>query len=70
MDLTEAKTGEDYVVKDIVSSDDELKSFLFSLGCYSGEPVTVVSRVKGGCVVSIKDARYNIDNDLAKAIVV
>lgn len=70
MDLTEAKTGEDYIVKDIVSSDDELKSFLFSLGCYSGEPVTVVSRVKGGCVVSIKDARYNIDNDLAKAIVV
>ena len=70
MDLTEAKTGEDYIVKDIVSTDDELKSFLFSLGCYSGEPVTVVSRVKGCCVVSIKEARYNIYNDLAKVIVV
>ena len=48
--------------------DDELKSFLFSLGCYSGEPITVISHIKGGCVVSIKDARYNIDTDLARAI--
>ena len=47
---------------------EELTSFLFSLGCYSGEPITVVSHLKGGCVVSIKDGRYNIDTDLAKAI--
>ena len=50
--------------------DEELIAFLFSLGCYSGEPITVVSRLKGGCVVSIKDGRYNIDNDLAGAILV
>ena len=68
MKLVEANIGEEYVIKDIVTDDEELNAFLFSLGCYSGEPITVVSRIKGGCVVSIKDARYNIDNDLAQAI--
>lgn len=68
MNLAEANVGEEYIIKDIVSDDEELNSFLFSLGCYSGEPITVVSRIKGGCVVAIKDARYNIDNDLAAAI--
>lgn len=68
MNLVEAKVGEEYIVKDIMAVDEELKSFLFSLGCYSGEPVTVISHIKGGCVVSIKNARYNIDTDLAKAI--
>ena len=68
MNLLDAKEGEEYIIKSILSNDDELEAFLFSLGCYSGEPITVVSRMKGGCVVSIKDARYNIDTDLAKAI--
>ncbi len=68
MNLTEAKEGEEYIVKEILTDDEELTSFLFSLGCYSGEPITVVSHLKGGCVVSIKDGRYNIDTDLAKAI--
>lgn len=68
MNLMEAIEGQEYIVKDIVTDDDELNSFLFSLGCYSGEPITVVSRKKNGCVVSIKDGRYNIDNELAKAI--
>lgn len=68
MNLLQANTGEEYIVKDIATEDEELKSFLFSLGCYSGEPITVISHKKGGCVISIKDARYNIDNDLAKAI--
>ena len=68
MNLADAKNGEEYIVKEIQTEDDELKSFLFSLGCYSGEPITVISHIKGGCVVSIKDARYNIDTDLAKAI--
>ena len=68
MRLSEAVEGEEYIVKDIVSDDEELKSFLFSLGCYSGEPITVVAHIKGGCMVSIKDARYNIDTDLANAI--
>jgi len=70
MNLTEVNVGEEYIVKDIAADDEELNSFLFSLGCYSGEPITVVSRLKGGCVVSIKDGRYNIDNDLAEAIIV
>lgn len=68
MNLTEANLLEEYIVKDIVTDDEELESFLFSLGCYSGEPITVIDRRRGGCVVSIKDARYNIDNELAKAI--
>ena len=68
MNLTDAMIGEEYIVKEIQTEDEELISFLFSLGCYSGEPITVISRIKGGCVVSIKDARYNIDTDLAKAI--
>lgn len=68
MTLLEAKEGEEYIVKDILTDDEELTSFLFSLGCYSGEPITVVSHLKGGCVVSIKDGRYNIDTDLANAI--
>ncbi len=70
MNLTEANVGEEYIIKDIQTDDDELNAFLFSLGCYSGEPITVVSRVRGGCVVSIKDGRYNIDNQLAEAIIV
>ena len=68
MDLRNAEIGKEYIIKDIITDDEELNSFLFSLGCYSGEPITVISRIKGGCVVSIKDARYNIDNDLAQAI--
>ncbi len=68
MKLSEAGTGVDVIVKDVVTDDDELKSFLFSLGCYSGEMITVVSKKRGGYVVAIKDARYNIDADLANAI--
>ena len=68
MNLSEAREGEEYIVKDIVTDDEELDAFLFSLGCYSGEPITVVSHLKGGCVVSIKDGRYNIDRNLAQAI--
>ena len=68
MNLADAIIGEEYIVKDIETEDEELESFLFSLGCYSGELITVISHIKGGCVVSIKDARYNIDTDLARAI--
>ena len=68
MTLLDAKEGEVYTIKDISTDDEELQAFLFSLGCYSGEPITVVSQLKGGGVVSIKDGRYNIDTDLAKAI--
>ena len=68
MTLLDAKEGEEYRIRDIRTDDEELEAFLFSLGCYSGEPITVVSHKKGGCVVSIKDGRYNIDIDLAQAI--
>lgn len=68
MNLTAAEEGVEYIIKSIVTEDEEMDAFLFSLGCYSGEPITVVRRVKGGCVVSIKDGRYTIDNLLAEAI--
>ena len=68
MSLVEGKVGQEYIIRDILTDDEDLNSFLFSLGCYSGEPITVISHIKGGCVVSIKDGRYNIDTDLAKAI--
>ena len=68
MTLLEANEGSEYIIKNITTDDEELNAFLFSLGCYVGEPITVVSHLKGGCIVSIKDARYNIDKELAKAI--
>ncbi len=70
MKLTEAIEGKEYIISRIETYDEELDAFLFSLGCYSGEPITVVSHLKGGCVVSIKDGRYNIDTQLAEAIII
>ena len=70
MTLKDAVEGKEYIIKDIVTEDEELNAFLFSLGCYSGEAITVVSHIKSGCVVSIKDGRYNIDNQLAEAIAI
>ncbi len=68
MNLIVAEIGKKYIVKNVKTFDDELNSFLFSLGCYKGEPITVVSRKRSGLIVAIKDARYNIDKDLANAI--
>ena len=68
MTLKDAVEEKEYIVRQIDTDDEELKTFLFSLGCYEGEPITVVSHLKDSCVVSIKDGRYNIDNQLADAI--
>ena len=68
MNLLSATEGKEYIIQRIETDDEELDAFLFSLGCYSGEPITVISRKKGTCVVSIKDGRYSIDNQLAAAI--
>ena len=70
MTLKTAEEGKEYIIQRIETDDEEMDAFLFSLGCYSGEPITVISHLKGGCVVSIKDGRYNIDNQLAAAIIV
>lgn len=70
MTLLTAQEGKEYIIQRIETDDEELDAFLFSLGCYSGEPITVVSRRRGSCVVSIKDGRYTIDDQLAEAIVV
>ena len=70
MSLLEASSGKEYIITHIKTGDPALESFLFSLGCYSGEPITVVARRKNNCTVSIKDGRYNIDNQLAEAIII
>ena len=70
MNLRNAEEGKEYIISSIETDDEELDAFLFSLGCYAGEKITVVSHHKGGCVVSIKDGRYNIDNELTEAICV
>jgi len=70
MNLSVAEEGKEYIIQRIETDDEELNAFLFSLGCYAGEPITVISRRRGGCTVSIKDGRYNIDNQLATAIII
>jgi ferrous iron transport protein A len=70
MTLANAQVGEEYIIRSIETDDEELDAFLFSLGCYSGEPITVIARKRGGCTVSIKDGRYNIDRQLAEAILI
>ena len=68
MNLKDAIEGKEYIIQQIETDDEELDAFLFSLGCYSGEPITVISHRWGGCVVSVKDGRYSIDRRLAQAI--
>ena len=70
MTLLNAEEGREYIIEEIVTNDEEMDEFLFSLGCYKGETITVVSRLKGGLIVSIKDGRYTIDNGLAEAILI
>ena len=70
MNLSIAEIGKEYIITHIETEDEELNAFLFSLGCYEGQPITVISRTRGGCVVAIKDGRYNIDNQLAEAIII
>ena len=70
MNLRDAIEGKEYIIQQIDTDDEEMDAFLFSLGCYSGETITVISKKRGGCVVSIKDGRYNIDNQLAEAILI
>ena len=70
MTLKDAQAGKEYIIRSVETDDEELNAFLFSLGCYSGEPITVIARRRGSCTVAIKDGRYNMDNQLAEAILV
>ena len=70
VNLNAAQLGKEYIIGKVETDDAELNGFLFSLGCYSGEPITVISRRRGSCVISIKDGRYCIDTQLAEAIIV
>ena len=68
MNLLNAEAKKEYIIKDIETHDEEMRAFLFSLGCYSGEPITVIRHIRAGCIVSIKGSRYTIDKELASAI--
>ena len=70
MNLSTAIEGKEYIIRHVDTDDKELNAFLFSLGCYNGQPITVISHRKNGCVVAIKDGRYNIDKELAKTIII
>ncbi len=69
MTLNEAELGKEYTISAVnTEGDEEMESFLFSLGCYSGEGITVVDKSRRNLVVAIKDARYNVDSALGDAI--
>lgn len=68
MTLLDANEGQEYIVLSINTEDEEMKSFLFTLGCYEGEPIFVISKKKRGITISIKDGKYSIDNFLASVI--
>ena len=70
MNLFGVELGKEYLVENIHTNDDEINSFLFTLGCYKGESITVISRLKSSLIVAIKDGRYNIDKPLAESITV
>lgn len=70
MNLTNAEIGQTYIIKEIDTDDEDMKTFLFRLGCYSGEPITVISKRKDICVVSIKEGRYSFDSLLSNAVVI
>lgn len=68
--LLDAEIGRTYIIKEIDTTDEEMNAFLFRLGCYSGEPITLISKKKKNCIVAIKDSRYGLDNQLAEAVIV
>lgn len=70
MNLTQGSISTEYIIKDIKTNDAEIKNFLFTLGCYEGELVTVISILSENYIIAVKDARYSIDKDLAEAIIV
>ena len=70
MTLLDAEIGRTYIVKEIDTDDEEMNAFLFRLGCYSGEPVTLISKKRKSCIVVIKDSRYGLDNQLAQAVII
>lgn len=70
MSLAKAKLNTPYIVNSVKTDQEDLHKFLFTLGCYPGEKVTVISKLASNYIINIKDARYSIDEDLAKAIIV
>ncbi|MGM0651531.1 MAG: FeoA family protein [Bacillota bacterium] len=70
LNLTEANINSPYVIKGVDTKDENMKEFLFTLGCYEGETITVLSLFPENYVINVKDSRYSIDEDLARAILI
>jgi ferrous iron transport protein A len=68
--VSEAEVDVEYTIKKIETNDEELKNFLFTLGCYEGEKLTVISILAENYVITVKDARYSINSELAEAIII
>lgn len=68
--LAKGKINTEYIIKEIDTNDEELKNFLFTLGCYEGELITVISILAENYIITVKDARYSIDKELAEAIII
>nr|WP_204599214.1 FeoA family protein [Clostridium pascui] len=70
MNLAQGRINTEYTIKNIDTNDEEIKDFLFTLGCYEGESITLISILADNYVITVKDARYSIDKDLAEAIII
>jgi len=67
--LSKAKIGQTFNIKQ-VEGKEKVKKFLFTLGCFEGEEITLISKLAGNYVVNIKDSRYALDENMAKSIVI
>lgn len=68
--LNNAEINQKHRIININVDDSEIIDFLFTLGCYEGEYITVISKQRDNLVVCVKDARYSIDSELAEVIIV
>ena len=68
--LANASFNKTYEIKEIRTSQEALEDFLFTLGCYKGEKITLINILSDNYVIVVKDARYSIDEVLAKAIII
>ena len=66
--LTQANENTTHIISGIETEDEDMKAFLFSLGCYKGQEISLITKKKHSLVISLKEARYNIDTCLGEAI--
>lgn len=68
MQLSQATVGQTYKVNRI-EGKEKVQKFLFTLGCFEGEEITLISKLAGNYIVNIKDSRYALDEKMARTII-